>query len=319
MSTPLKIVIYAVSSIALLFLICLLVIYFALFRPNILRIEPRYVSENSENKVPNSVERILAGYEYYKTEKSEDVSIKSFDGLTLKAKFFASKDGEKNAKGTMILMHGFHSSGQNDFGYMLSFYRNLGYNILVPWQRSHGESEGKYITFGVKERFDCKNWIDFVNSRLGDEKNIYLHGISMGCATVVMTSGFDLPKNVKGIIADCGFTRAYEEMAHVIATDYKLPAKPVLFFANILTKIISDWDLKEYSTFDALKTNKIPVLFIHGGKDDFVPTYMTHENFNTCTAEKELLIIEEAEHAMSYLVDTEQVQTRIMQFIEKHK
>ena len=147
---------------------------------------------------------VLKEQEWLKEHQEQELKeIKSKDGLTLRAAYIPRED----AKGTIICMHGYHSTNNIEFVPEVRFLWNLGYNVLLPWQRSHGKSEGRYITYGVKERHDLKRWILYTNRHLGAKnKDIFLCGISMGCATTLMAAGLDLPDNVKGIIADCGFT-----------------------------------------------------------------------------------------------------------------
>ncbi len=123
----------------------------------------------------------------------------------------------------MMAFHGYRSLATIDFALEVEFFHRLGYDVLLPYQRSHGESQGKYITYGVKERFDCRDWARYAARRFGEDKPLFLMGISMGAATVLMASGLELPGNTRGIVADCGFTTPWDIMAHVARRDYSLP------------------------------------------------------------------------------------------------
>lgn len=243
----------------------------------------------------------------------EWVQIKSRDGLNLYGRFLPAK----NAKRTIMLVHGYRSVGTSDFGCALDFYRGLGMNIFIPDQRAHGKSEGKYICFGALERFDIAAWINYLAERLGEDHEIFIDGISMGCSTVLMASGLGLRDNVKGIMADCGYTSPYDIFAHILKNTYKLPKFPIIYIAGVMCKYIAKFDMRT-STLDAMKTNKIPILFVHGDKDDFVPHEMSKQNYEACIAEKELVIVKGAKHGMSYLVDTETCQRKIVEFISKY-
>ncbi|MBR0033078.1 MAG: alpha/beta hydrolase [Treponema sp.] len=235
-------------------------------------------------------------YDAYKIEKNwfeeqnaQEISIKSFDGL----KLVAYNLPNKNPVGTIILMHGYHSEPLREYAALVHFYYDLGYNIVMPVQRTHGDkkgfySEGKYITFGIKERYDLRDWILKANQIYGDDTPLFLQGISMGCATVVMALGLELPSNVCGVIADCGFTAPRAIIWKVLKNDMKLPtARMIIKIGNFLTNKLAGFDMDDYSTFDAInfninRINQIPILFIHGTKDDFVPIDMSRQNFAKC-------------------------------------
>lgn len=256
------------------------------------------------------------GKKWIRSNNLEEVSIISYDGLKLHGYFLQAK--EKTDK-TVLMMHGYRSLDFNDFGCSAKFFHEYGYNVLLPDQRAHGKSQGKNICFGVKERFDCKDWIDFLIKKTGEDSTIFLMGVSMGCATVTMTLGFDLPKNVKGCISDCGFTSPAEILTHILKNDMKMPKFPLLYMHNIGCKVLANFGLWEYSTIDALKTNKIPILFIHGGQDDFVPTWMTHENYKHCKSPKEILIIEKAKHAQCFELEPKKCWEKTKTFVEKYQ
>lgn len=178
-------------------------------------------------------------------------------------------------------------------------------------------SQGKYITYGVKERFDCRDWAWYAARRWG-ERPLFLMGISMGCATVVMASGLELPPSTRGIVADCGFTTPWDIMAHVAKRDFRLPPFPLLYVLDWVARLVAGFGLKEADTRKALEKNKLPVLFLHGEDDDFVPPSMTRENFAACRAEKALYLVPGAAHAQSFAVDTKGCQEQIAGFLEKY-
>lgn len=259
-------------------------------------------------------ERIKEGRKWFDATPYERVEIQSYDGLALRGRFYANGDSKK----TLLLMHGYHSRGVNDFGCVGEFYFGLGFNLLVPDQRAHGESEGKYITYGVCERYDCLYWINYLNSRIGTDSDVFLDGISMGAATVLMAAGLDLPSNVRGIIADCGFTSPYEIFKHVLRRDYHLPPFPIIHITGLFSRPVAGFGFKQYSTLEAMKTNKIPIIFVHGEDDDFVPPWMSKAAYDACTADKYITIVPGAKHGMSYLVDTEGSEKKLIDFFEKY-
>jgi uncharacterized protein len=303
------------AACVVLFVVCTVLVYIFLFRPNILR------SKNPAADVPPDepdfapyIPGIQSCVDWYKAQPVQQVRMTSYDGLTLAAEYLPAG----NAKGTVVCMHGFHSSGMRDFSLAVRYYHENNWNVLLPSQRAHGASEGRYLTFGIRERYDCRDWVRFINRQNGDALPVLLNGVSMGCATVVMASGIDLPANVKCIIADCGFTSPYEEIVHVLTSDMHLPAFPIMLFAGMLTRIIAGFGLREYSTLDAMKVNTLPILFIHGGCDDFVPTEMSRQNYEACRAAKELFIVPEARHAVSYIIDKTGYEKNVSAFIKKY-
>ncbi len=253
--------------------------------------------------------------EWLKENTAEHAHIPSFDGLKLSA-LYVPAETEK-PKGTCIVFHGYRSLATVDFAPEVEFLHNLGYRLLVPYQRSHGESEGKYITYGVNERFDCRDWAKYIEDRFPGE-DIFLMGISMGSATVMMASDLDLPETVRGIVADCGFTTPWEIMAHVAKKDYRLPAFPLLNLVDLLSRWKAGYSLKGADSRKALAKTRIPLLFIHGEQDDFVPLSMTRENFAACGSEKELYLVEKAGHAQSFVIDPEGCKEKIESFLAKH-
>lgn len=258
--------------------------------------------------------KIDSGIKWIRAQNCEKVELISFDGLRLAARLLPAE----NARGTIILMHGYKAGMYRDFSCVYEFYHGLGFNLLIPSQRAHGESEGKYICFGVKERFDCRQWAHYVRERFGEESDIFLSGLSMGCSTVLMASNLDLPENVRGIIADCGFTSAWDELSYLLKRIAHLPPHPFLDGLSLMTKLTAGFGLKECSAEDCVAETKIPILFVHGKKDTFVPHEFGVRNFNACASEKKFISVEEANHGVSYLVETDRCKTELTQFIERY-
>ncbi len=246
---------------------------------------------------------------------TEHVHILSFDGLKLSALYVPS-DLEK-PRGTCIVFHGYRSLATVDFAPEAEFLHSLGYRLLMPYQRSHGESEGRYISYGINERYDCRDWAKYITGRFPGE-DIFLMGISMGSATVMMASDLELPETVKGVVADCGFTSPWEIMAHVAKKDYNLPSFPLLNMVNLLARTKGHFGLKDADSRISLSKTKLPFLFIHGEDDDFVPVYMTNENFAACKSEKELYMVKGAGHAQAFAIDPKGCEEKIQAFFEKH-
>ena len=258
-----------------------------------------------------------AGYkkckEWLESIAPEPIEITSFDGLRLRGIFVPAE----NARGSVLFMHGYRSSGIGDFCCVLRFYHDCGLNIFLPDQRASGKSEGKYITFGVHESADCRKWVDFANEKVGKDLPLILDGMSMGASTVLMSADRDLPENVKGIIADCGFTSPWEILKHQLKSLYKLPPFPFLYTTDILSKIFAKYGFKQRSTLYSMKNNKIPTLFIHGKADNFVPTRMSVENYEVCASKKDILLVENAGHGLSYIVDKDACEKKLLEFFDE--
>ncbi len=256
--------------------------------------------------------RVSEGRAYLETLSYEDVYIQSFDRLKLHAKFY--QNGE--SKRTIVLVHGYKSFGEHNFACVFELYRSLGLNFLIVDQRSHGESEGKYITFGVKERQDICDWCKYLVSKDKDCE-ILLGGISMGCTTVLLAAALpEIPSNVIGIIADCGYVTPRDEFAHVMKHDMRVPRFPFLDVADLIARRRAQFGFSDVSTLDAVKVIDIPILFIHGEADTFVPFENTLKNYEASVSQnKKLIIVPKAEHGLSYLVDEAGCRRSLTEFI----
>lgn len=259
-------------------------------------------------------ETLEAAEKWLSGQTTQQVEIVSHDGLRLVGHWLPADQPKR----IILMMHGFRSKWGKDFLGALEYFQQIGCSVLLAEQRAHGGSEGRYITFGVLERYDCLGWLDYIHNRFGDELPVYAEGISMGAATVLMAAGLGMPEFVHGIIADCGFTSPHEIIAHVMKHYLHLPKNPIVPVLSSISKRLCGVDLYEYSTQQALENNTVPVLFIHGADDKFVPMEMTLENYKVCKAEKELIIVEGAEHGMSYLVQTERCRQALCEFFEKY-
>lgn len=244
---------------------------------------------------------------------AQDVYIKSDDGLILHG-LWVPVD---HAKGTVIFAHGYRSTFLVDCGKAMMLYHNLGFNLLLPQQRSHGESQGTLITFGVKESGDMLKWLDFHNSEFGMHQ-IILSGMSMGASTMMYLADQPLPPNVKGIIVDCGFSSPAQIISAVFKSTIHISASPVIWIADICARIFGRFSLYEKDSRKALRKNKLPIIMVHGRADKFVPCYMTQQGYECCTGEKKLLLVDEAGHGLSFLYATQEYIQMVKQFIKDH-
>ncbi len=239
------------------------------------------------------------------------VHIESFDGLELNA--YVLEAPQKSTK-VFIAMHGFRNQNFADISGWSIMMHQQGYNVIMPDQRAHGESEGKYTCYGTKEKYDCRQWIDFAIKRYGDDCEIILGGVSMGCSTILMTLGFDdLPPQIKGCIADCGFTSPHDIFTYLFKNSIHLPLAVFNGF-SWYTERKKILNLNASSTIEVLKKTDIPILFVHGTCDKLVPIEMTKINYEVCHSRKELLIIEGAPHASSYIYNPELCKQKALSF-----
>lgn len=260
-------------------------------------------------------EEALAGLRFADECDAQELYVESYDGKRLHAKLLR----REGAKGTILVFHGYRSNWCFDFSLSIPFYHAQGYNILLVDQRAHQGSEGRFLTFGVRERYDVLSWVTYLGQLLGPEHPMYLGGLSMGASTVLMASCFEFPANVRGIIADCGFTSPYDEFRYLLRRAGRLlPTRLILFWLGLFTRLLAGYGLREADTRAAAAESRYPILFLHGTADHFVPCEMTQQSHDACTAEKRLILVEGAKHGYSYVVDRPRVQSALEEFLESH-
>ena len=279
------------------------------------RQDPNWDSEEAleKTKYREFASSIVRARQWLREHHAAEVSVRSFDGLTLRGQWVPAE----NAMATIILFHGYRSHHLQDFAEIYDYYRSLGLNLLLVRQRSQGKSEGKYITFGVKERRDVLSWIDFHNRTHGVD-NVYLGGMSMGASTVLFAAGEELPPNVRGITADCGFSSPAEILSHIIKKDFRLPPKLVLPLMEVWARVLGGFSFYECNSRDTLSRAKVPILFIHGKADEFVPFWMSEVGYAACASEKEIHLIDDAGHGRSYLHEPERLRNALADFFKRN-
>lgn len=241
----------------------------------------------------------------------EGITIESHDGLKLFGRYY-----ERQKPNVIeIDFHGYRGHAQRDYcgGSTISIENGIS-SILVD-QRSHTESEGNVITFGIKERYDVICWVNYVINRFGSDVKIILAGVSMGAATVLMASELDLPKNVVGIIADCPYSSP-EDIIRKVTRDKGLSDTFLYPFTELSAKIFAHFNLREASPVEAVKHTNIPILILHGEDDRFVPHHMGKAVFDACASENKTFVsFPNAGHALSYFADTQKYKKAITEFV----
>ncbi len=279
----------------LILLIILLIIAYILIKLS-------FVRDDKLDTTPAWKEYIDAnqkGREFIYSLKYQDLYIQSFDNLKLHAIFVPNKQSNK----TIICVHGYKAKdGLYDFGQSAKFLYSTGYNILFVDDRSHGLSQGKYIGFGVLDSIDINSWVNYLIKEYKQE-TIVLYGMSMGAATVLNASAL-VNEKVKGIVADCGFASGYDEVKYQIKQMYHLPSFPLVLLANLELKLLAKYSLKEKEAYRSISEYKGKLLIIHGGGDHFVCTKDAYKIYENANCDKNILIIDGASHAKSYLKDS---------------
>lgn len=247
---------------------------------------------------------------------TESWTLQSYDGLKLQALFIPA---ESESRKTIICVHGYHSTGQREYVLMSRLFHDAGYNVLLIDHRAHGLSEGKYISFGCLERNDIYGWVNKVNEKYNGKCDIFLHGVSMGAATVLMASGMNLPSTVKGIIADCGYTSPSAILHSVVRSDVlKIPFSDTLIASiDMLCKFKAHYSLNECSSLEEVSKTKCPIFIIHGDKDILVPVTMAKEIYQACSSHKKLWIVHGANHAESSCMNPEKYQKKVIEFLDE--
>lgn len=256
---------------------------------------------------------IQGGVDWLREQKPRELTLTSYDGLRLRGRWVPAE----NARGTMIFFHGWHSSIVGDFSPSMPEYHAMGFNLLLTDQRSQNGSEGRYITLGIRESRDVAPWVELHNQTFGDDP-VFLAGLSMGATTVLMAAGENLPANVRGIVADCGFTSPWEIMASVARERAHLPAFPMVYLVNLWCRILGGFDARENSTVRALEKCRLPVFLAHGEADRFVPCRMSEEAYDAARCPKTLLTVPGAGHGRSYLVQKERYLEMLREFLQKN-
>ena len=266
------------------------------------------IRRGQDNGTPEIPEE-AAGRAFWREAAPEAVSICSSDGLTLRGEYLVRSGSVR----TVVCVHGYRATGIGNFAPVLPILADLGCDILLIDQRACGASEGNSITFGMKERYDVLAWCRWLTEERGCTHPVFLDGISLGCSTVLMASDLCLPENVCGIIADCGYTSAYEIIASVMKHMLKIPPAPFMPLLQLAARIELGMPLDAVSAETCVRRTKIPILFAHGEQDHFVPAEMGIRNYTACASRKWLLLSPDAAHGESWLKSREEYTRLILE------
>ena len=292
---------FALAGLALMLILALLFCFFKVFySPDRKRLGPE------EYELP-----VGADYEPYRQQMidwmrmtrqmpCQELSIRSHDGLTLRGRYYEfSPDAPVE-----LLFHGYRGNAERDLSGGVARCFSMGHSALLIDQRASGFSDGHIITFGIREHRDCLDWTSFAAAHFGKERKLILTGISMGAATVVMASQAQLPEQVMYILADCGYTSP-REIIRKVCRDAHYPVVLTYPLVRLSARLFGGFDLEAFSPEEAVTQRKVPIIFIHGEADGFVPCDMSRQLYARCAAPKKLLIVPNAGHGLAYPVDPE--------------
>lgn len=281
------------------------------------RVDKSKVFKAQHNALNFAEERMLSmrrDADWIRENGGENWETTSIDGLRLHA---TALMGDAPEDSWVLICHGYNGDGTQMATSARRFF-GKGYNILLPDARGCGKSEGGYFGMGWHDRFDVIAWLNRINAT-HSPKNIFLYGVSMGGATVMMTSGEKLPDNIRAIVEDCGYSSAHDEFAYQLKKMYGLPAFPLMNFASLVTRIRAGYWLEEASAMKQVAKSVTPMLFIHGADDTFVPIEMLARVYDSAKCAKEKLVIEKAGHAGSSVAEPDIYWGAVDTFMEKYK
>lgn len=310
---------WSVVGLFIIFVIAGGIVYSGFFFYNIAikRAPKTFLSNNRDLKADPPVAGASwgEGQEWMSRQSLRNIEIVSDDGLKLRAYMISSSEAQGR---TAIIAHGYSGKGKDMGAYAKIYADLLGYNVLIPDARGHGESEGGYIGFGWHERRDYLQWIHYLIKETGPGAQIVLHGVSMGGATVLMVSGEELPQQVKLIVSDCAYTSVKAQLSYQLRRMYRLPGFPFVHSASLVTRLRAGYSFGEASALKQVEKAKVPILFIHGDADTFVPFHMMDELYEACQSPKEQFIVPNAGHGISYDKDKAGYVSRVVNFVSKY-
>ena len=252
---------------------------------------------------------------WHDEQSFEQLQIEADDGVKLNGYYLPAKESSNKV---VLFAHGYlgHAKDMSLFG--RHYVEDLGFHMISPDSRGHGDSEGEYIGFGWHDRLDHLKWIDLIIDEFGEDVEIVLHGLSMGAATVLMTSGEDLPDQVKAIVADSPYSGVYQLFSYQLDRMFHLPDFPILPTLSFVTNMKAGYTLNEASAVDQVRQADVPILYIHGESDVFVPSAMTELLYEETNSDADMLLIPGASHGESIVLDEEAYLDKLKSFLNHY-
>ena len=292
----LGVILFLIAAVLIISYVCFRLTFYVPNRDGLTRAPMNFLDESIYGKYLDQMHKWV---EEVRQIPHEDVSITSFDGLTLRGTYYEYAPGAP----IELMFHGYRGNAERDLSGGVQRCFQLGRSALLVDQRACGRSDGAVISFGINEHRDCLSWIAFMRQRFGEDVKIILTGISMGASTVMIAAGADLPDNVIGVLADCGYDSA-RRIIKIVIKRLKLPPALAYPFVRLGARLYGHFKLEEISPEEALKHSKVPVLIIHGEEDGFVPCDMGRVCYESCASpKKKFHTIPGAGHGLAYLTD----------------
>lgn len=316
MSYQLQVALTVIGIIAGLFLILyfgLGVVFFFIALGNKKRPDPTVPCKDSLFERNADNKNLIAGYKWYDNTYHQEIIIKNRKGKNLHGVEFRNPS---NSNVWVICIHGWTNVNREMSSYAMEYYKR-GFNVLLPDLRGHNNSEHKFVTMGWLDRLDIVDWVNSLVEE-NPKSRIILHGVSMGGATTMMTTGEKLPENVVVAVEDCGFTSVKDIFVDQCIRKYHLPPKMVMPQATLVNKIVNGFFFGQASSVEQLRKSETPTLFIHGDKDEFVLPSNLDPVYEACAAPKEKYIVKGAEHAVSSHWFHEEYWEVVDAFLEKY-
>lgn len=272
--------------------------------------KPSTVAPSGRLKFRSSVEE---GVKWFEAQPFEKLTMLSDDGFKLTGLLLSPAD----PKACMVALHGFRSWPAREFAGVSKLLFDNGIAVLYPYQRSHRDSEGKYITFGVKEKRDCSEWSRLLSGKYPDLP-LFLYGQSMGGSTVLMTGAVDMPARLKGVIADSAYDCPADIIMDLFKRSYHVPAYPLIWFVDLWTVILGRYELFSHKASRSMRSD-LSYLFIHGDQDELVPMHMGVRNYEHCpSVRKKLLTVKDAGHCACCYQQKEEYDSALINFIQEN-
>lgn len=311
--------IYQIGGIvfALLFIINIIASFY-FYDLAIARNVKDFLQDNEDLEVSDEVmEVFLQGdwRDWVENQSFERWEMTSTDGLTLQGYFLRAKQPSNKV---VVMAHGYLGRASDMGLYGEHYYEKLGYHLFTADARGHGDSEGDYIGFGWHDRLDYVQWINKIIDELGEDVEIVLHGLSMGAGTVLMTSGEDLPPQVKAVIADSPYTSVHDLFAYQMKRMFHLPSFPVLDTTGLVTKFKAGYSLREASALEQVQKAQVPILYFHGEADTFVPTDLTKKLYDATASKAYLHLFADASHGEAIVLHEAAYYEYLEQFLKKY-
>lgn len=250
---------------------------------------------------------------FLQTMTPEIVTMTSHDNLTLQGYMYEQPTYTTN---WVFAVHGYTGSARQMTRWNRQLYE-LGYNVFAPDLRGHGESEGDHYGMGWLDQPDLQLWLEKLTNEQPDA-TITLYGVSMGASAVLNLASTDLPPQVRAVIADSGFTSVasiFETQLHSI---FHLPSFPIMNAANTVSQLRIGLDFNEASTLKQVEHIQLPILYIHGDQDTFVPVENVYKLADATTTQNFVWVVEEATHAEAVKVMPDTYRERVDWFIQGH-